>query len=59
MSLATSSKRKDRTSGELVEETQWHRITFFERLAEIAGEYLRKGSQVYVEGSLRTRKWTH
>ena len=46
------------TSGEKREETEWHRVVFYDRLAEIAGEYLKKGSQVYIEGSLRTRKWT-
>ena len=57
VSVATSSRRKDKASGESIEDTQWHRVTFYDRLAEIAGEYLKKGSQVYVEGSLRTRKW--
>jgi single-strand DNA-binding protein len=56
-SLATSFQWTDKTSGEKKEETEWHRIVFRGRLAEIAGEYLRKGSQVYVEGRLRTRKW--
>ena len=55
--VATSDRWKDKTSGEMKEATEWHRIAFFGRLAEIAGEYLKKGSQVYVEGSLRTRKW--
>jgi single-strand DNA-binding protein len=55
--LATSESWKDRTSGEMQERTEWHRVVFFNRLAEIAGEYLRKGSKVYIEGSLRTRKW--
>lgn len=59
VSLATSSKRKDRTSGELVEETQWHRITFFERLAEIAGEYIKKGQPIYVEGRIKYGKFTN
>jgi single-strand DNA-binding protein len=54
--VATSDRWKDKTSGEMKEATEWHRISFFGRLAEIAGEYLKKGSQVYVEGSLRTRK---
>ena len=49
---------KDKSSGEKKEQTEWHRITFFGKLAEIAGQYLKKGSQVYVEGSLRTRKYT-
>jgi single-strand DNA-binding protein len=55
--IATTDKWKDKASGEMKEATEWHRIAFFGRLAEIAGEYLKKGSQVYVEGSLRTRKW--
>ena len=55
--VATTDKWKDKTSGETKEATEWHRISFFGRLATIAGEYLKKGSQVYVEGSLRTRKW--
>jgi len=55
--VATTDTWKDKTSGEKKEATEWHRISFFGRLAEIAGEYLKKGSQVYVEGSLRTRKW--
>lgn len=55
--VATTDKWKDKASGEMKEQTEWHRIAFFGRLAEIAGEYLKKGSQVYVEGSLRTRKW--
>src|SRR5437868_380638 len=55
--VATTDKWKDKASGEMKEATEWHRIAFFGRLAEIAGEYLKKGSQVYVEGSLRTRKW--
>ena len=56
--LATTDKWKDKQSGEMREATEWHRIVFNGKLAEIAGQYLRKGSQVYVEGSLRTRKWT-
>jgi single-strand DNA-binding protein len=55
--VATTETWKDKQSGEKKEATEWHRIAFFGRLAEIAGEYLKKGSQVYVEGSLRTRKW--
>jgi len=55
--VATTDKWKDKTSGEMKEATEWHRIAFFGRLATVAGEYLKKGSQVYVEGSLRTRKW--
>jgi len=57
VSLATSESWNDKATGQPVERTEWHRIVFFNRLAEIAGEYLVKGSQVYVEGSLRTRKW--
>lgn len=57
ISIATTDTRKDKASGEKKEATEWHRVSFFGRLAEIAGEYLKKGSQVYVEGSLRTRKW--
>ena len=56
-SLATTDSWKDKTSGERVDKTEWHRVVFFNRLAEIAGEYLKKGSQVYIEGALRTRKW--
>jgi single-strand DNA-binding protein len=56
--IATTDTWKDKTSGEKKESTEWHRITFFGRLAEVAGEYLKKGASVYVEGSLRTRKWT-
>jgi single-strand DNA-binding protein len=55
--VATTDRWKDKQSGELKEATEWHRIAFFGRLATVAGEYLKKGSQVYVEGSLRTRKW--
>ena len=57
ITLATSESWKDKQTGQQQERTEWHRVVFFGRLAEIAGEYLRKGSQVYVEGSLRTRKW--
>jgi single-strand DNA-binding protein len=57
ISVATTDTWKDKTSGEKKEATEWHRVSFFGRLAEIAGEYLKKGSQVYVEGQLRTRKW--
>ncbi len=57
ISLATSETWKDKQTGQPQERTEWHRVVFFNRLAEIAGEYLRKGSKVYVEGSLRTRKW--
>ena len=58
VSIATTDRWKDKTSGEMKEATEWHRINFSGRLAEIVGQYLKKGSQVYVEGSLRTRKWT-
>ncbi|MDP4076203.1 single-stranded DNA-binding protein [Acidovorax sp. A1169] len=58
VTVATTDKWKDKQSGEMKEATEWHRIIFNGRLAEIVGQYLRKGSQVYVEGSLRTRKWT-
>jgi len=57
ISIATTDTWKDKASGEKQERTEWHRVVFFSRLAEIAGEYLKKGSQVYVEGQLRTRKW--
>lgn len=57
ISLATSESWKDKQTGETQERTEWHRVVFFNRLAEIAGEYLRKGRKVYVEGSLKTRKW--
>ena len=56
--IATTEKWKDKGSGEMREQTEWHRVVFFGRLAEISGEYLKKGSPVYVEGRLRTRKWT-
>ncbi|MFZ5566013.1 MAG: single-stranded DNA-binding protein [Pseudomonadota bacterium] len=58
VSVATSSRRKDKNSGETIEETQWHRVTFYERLAEIAGEYLKKGKPVYIEGRLKYGKFT-
>ncbi|MFK4136750.1 single-stranded DNA-binding protein [Pseudomonas luteola] len=57
ITLATSDSWKDKQTGQQQERTEWHRVVFFGKLAEIAGEYLRKGSQVYVEGALRTRKW--
>lgn len=57
VSIATSETWKDKNSGQMQERTEWHRVVFFNRLAEIAGEYLKKGTKVYVEGSLRTRKW--
>ena len=58
ISIATTDSWKDKSSGEKKESTEWHRVTFFGKLAEIAGQYLKKGSSVYVEGSLRTRKYT-
>jgi len=58
VSIATTDSWKDKTSGEKKETTEWHRVVFFGKLAEIAGKYLKKGSSVYVEGSLRTRKYT-
>ena len=58
VTIATTERWKDKQSGEMKELTEWHRVVFNDHLAEIAGEYLRKGSQVYVEGSLRTRKYT-
>lgn len=57
LTLATSESWKDKQSGENVERTEWHRIVMYQRLAEIAGEYLRKGAKVYIEGRLQTRKW--
>src|SRR5229473_2568710 len=57
ISVATTDTWKDKTSGEKQEKTEWHRVVFFSKLAEIAGEYLKKGSQVYIEGRLQTRKW--
>jgi len=57
VTIATSESWKDKQTGEQQERTEWHNVVFFNRLAEIVGEYLKKGSQVYVEGSLRTRKW--
>ena len=57
ISIATSESWKDKNTGQQQERTEWHRVVFFNRLAEIAAEYLRKGSKVYVEGALRTRKW--
>jgi len=58
VTLATSRQWKDKTSGDKQEETEWHRVVFYDRLAEIAGEFLKKGRPVYVEGRLKTRKWT-
>jgi single-strand DNA-binding protein len=58
ITVATSRQWKDKNSGDKQEETEWHRIVFFDRMAEIAGEYLKKGRPVYVEGRLKTRKWT-
>ena len=57
VTIATSESWKDKQSGERQEKTEWHRVVFFGRLAEIAGEYLKKGAQVYIEGRLQTRKW--
>ncbi|HEK0807594.1 TPA: single-stranded DNA-binding protein, partial [Proteus mirabilis] len=57
LTLATSETWRDKQTGEMREKTEWHRVVIFGKLAEIAGEYLRKGSQVYIEGSLQTRKW--
>ena len=58
ITLATSESWRDKASGEMKEQTEWHRVVLFGKLAEVAGEYLRKGAQVYIEGQLRTRKWT-
>ncbi|EIE3222484.1 single-stranded DNA-binding protein [Salmonella enterica subsp. enterica serovar Typhimurium] len=58
LNLATSESWRDKQTGEMKENTEWHRVVLFGKLAEVAGEYLRKGSQVYIEGQLRTRKWT-
>jgi len=58
VSIATTDTWKDKTTGEKKEATEWHRLVFYRKLAEIAGQYLKKGSQIYVEGSLKTRKWT-
>ena len=58
VTLATSRKRTSKETGDKTEETEWHRVVFYDRLAEIAGEYLKKGRSVYVEGRLQTRKWT-
>ena len=57
ISIATSTSWTDKTSGDKQERTEWHRVVLYQRLAEIAGEYLRKGSQIYIEGRLQTRKW--
>lgn len=57
LSVATTDSWNDKSTGDKVDRTEWHRVALFNRLAEIAGEYLRKGSKVYIEGSLRTRKW--
>lgn len=58
LSVATSKKWQDQRSGETVERTEWHKVVLYRKLAEIAGQYLRKGSQVYIEGELQTRQWT-
>ena len=57
VNLATSDQWKDKQSGEMQDRTEWHRLVFFGRMAEIAGEYLKKGSKIYVEGRIQTRKW--
>ena len=57
ITVATSESWKDKNTGEQVDKTEWHRVVFFRRLAEIVGEYLKKGSKVYIEGKLQTRKW--
>ena len=57
VSIATSDTWKDKQSGEMQDRTEWHRVVFFNRLAEVVGEYLHKGSKIYIEGALRTRKW--
>ena len=59
VSIATSTKRKDKATGEMIEDTQWHRVTFYERLAEIAGEYVKKGKSIYVEGRLKYGRYTY
>jgi single-strand DNA-binding protein len=59
LSIATSQKRKDKQTGEYVEDTQWHRLKFFDKLAEIVGEYVKKGSTVYVEGQIKYGKFTN
>ena len=58
ITIATSESWKDKSTGQQQERTEWHKVSFFNRLAEIVGDYLKKGSKVYIEGSLRTRKWT-
>jgi len=58
VSVATSSRRKDKNTGETIESTEWHRVTFYDRLAEIAGEYVKKGKSIYVEGRLKYGKYT-
>ena len=58
VSVATSTRRKDKNTGESIEDTQWHRVTFYDRLAEIAGEYVKKGQPIYVEGRLKDGKYT-
>lgn len=59
ITLATSSKRKDKNSGEMIEDTQWHRVQMFDKLAEIAGEYIKKGKPVYIEGRIKYGKYTN
>lgn len=58
ITLATNESYKDKNTGQMVDKTEWHRVVFFQKLAEIAGEYLRKGSQIYIEGKLETKKYT-
>jgi single-strand DNA-binding protein len=58
LSLATTDNWRDKATGERKEQTEWHRVSFFGKTAEVCGQYLKKGSQIYVEGSIRTRKWT-
>ena len=58
VSIATTSRRKNKATGEVIEDTQWHRVTFYERLAEIAGEYIKKGKPVYIEGRIKYGKYT-
>ena len=57
LSIATSDSWRDKNSGEMQEKTEWHRVVFFDRMAEICGQYLKRGSRIYIEGSLRTRSW--
>lgn len=59
VTIATSTRRKDKSSGDMIEDTQWHRVTFFDRLAEVAGEYVKKGNPIYIEGRLKYGKFTN